>query len=221
MKEYMRLADTKMGSSFDFSIDGDTPGILEIKNVDSMAFKNSWMQHEDGTIDAPPHIEIQLQHQFAVSGRTWGFIAALVGGNTIYLLKRQADPDIIQRIKLKATKFWESVESNTPPEPDYHKDAEFICSLYSLANPGKVLTASPSLAELVEQYKMVSDKLKILDEEKTAIKAQILVEIGDAEKVLGDNFTISAGVVGPAKISYERKGYRSFKVNFKKTKGDE
>ena len=62
----------------------------------------------------------------------------------------------------------------------------------------------------------ISDKT--LEEQKDALKAQILFIISDAEKVIGDGYTISAGIVGECEIKYTRKEYRNFRVNFKKEK---
>jgi hypothetical protein len=43
--------------------------------------------------------------------------------------------------------------------------------------------------------------------------------LGDAEKVLFDDLTVSAGMVAPAKIeAYERAGYRNLRVYPKKEK---
>src|SRR5690606_13565282 len=85
LKEYGRLPGLRLGSSFDFRViakisnspgygtnldpDGvgwtrdDSPddAILEIKCVDFRAFRDGWTV-EDDYIEAPPHIEIQVQH---------------------------------------------------------------------------------------------------------------------------------------------------------------
>jgi hypothetical protein len=44
------------------------------------------------------------------------------------------------------------------------------------------------------------------------------MKVGSNEKALCDGFNISAGMVAPAIISYERKGYRLFKLNFPRGK---
>ena len=44
----------------------------------------------------------------------------------------------------------------------------------------------------------------------------MLMAIGDAEKVIGNGFNISAGMVGECPIEYIRKGYRLFKLTWKK-----
>src|SRR3990167_4888783 len=108
MDEYIRIPSLKIGSSFDFSIECETNGLLEIKNVDSLAFKDGWLVDGDN-IEAPPHIELQGQHQLLVSGRQYAYIGALVGGNTVKLIRRQVDEAIHAKIKTAAADFWKSI----------------------------------------------------------------------------------------------------------------
>lgn len=79
---YMRN-ENRLGSSFDYKIrsveDGD--GILEIKNVDAVAYRQNWK--DDGVnIEGPEHIELQIQHQMEVANLDWTALVCLVGGNT-------------------------------------------------------------------------------------------------------------------------------------------
>lgn len=221
MTEYMRDPELRMGSSFDFSIEvsgtlTDTCGILEIKNVFGMVFKDQWNENEDGSVEAPPHIELQVQHQLAVSGRSFAYIAALVSGNKVVLIKRGPDASIIDAIKSKVRAFWDSIDSNSPPPPNFAADAEFISKLYGYSEPGKIFNASgdEEITTLAESYKKCSDVIKKATSEKESIKAKLLTIIGDAEKVTADGFSISAGMVGPAHIEYDREGYRTFKINW-------
>ena len=218
MDEYIRLPEQRLGSSFDFAINEE--GILEIKNVDSLVYRDGWLVDGDD-IQAPAHIELQLQHQLLVSGRPYGCIAALVGGNRVAIINRQADPAVHQAILNKAAKFWASIEANTPPSPDFVKDAQFIASLYNLAEPGKILDASgdADIASMAKRDKELQEAGKRIDEERAEIKARILMRIGDVEKVIGEGFTVSCGVQGPTQIeAHERSGFRRFRITWKKEK---
>lgn len=211
MKDYYRLPEHRIGSSFDYAIGDD--GICECKNVDARVYSESWTETE-----APLHIEIQVQHQLAVSDRKFAYIVALVGGNELKIIRRERDERVIQAIKDKVRWFWSTIESGKEPEPDFSKDAEFITRLYGYAEPEKVIEAGDNIKTLAEEYKRISDEIKPLEEKKEALKAQILTIIDDAEKIIGDGFTISAGMVGECPINYIRKAYRSFKINWKKAK---
>lgn len=250
MTEYMRDPELRMGASFDFSIEDSrrfvapvhlpseseakenpdalietapAKGLLEIKNVFGMIFKDQWLEDEEGNLEAPPHIELQVQHQLAVSGRSFAYIAALVGGNQIKLIKREPNEKIISAIKEKVAAFWYAVKTNAPPKVDFSQDADFISSLYGYAEPGKVFDArgNDEFSELCRKHKELGDAAKAAEAAREAIKTRLLLEVKDAEKVIGDGFTISATTVGPADISYRREGYRMFRLNWpRKKKGE-
>lgn len=214
MKEFIRIPSWRIGSSFDYAVGDDA--ILEIKNVDSLAYKDGWIV-DAGKAESPPHIELQLQMQLLVSGRSHGWIGALIGGNKVVLIKREADLAIQEAIKAKVAQFWESIDKNQEPEPDFKRDADFITKLSGYAEPGKVVRneAGP-LDDLVVYYKKWSAEEAAAKEEKEGVKAQILTMIGDAEKVLGPGYTISAGVTPPTLIeAYTRKAFRGFRVYLK------
>jgi putative phage-type endonuclease len=216
MDEYMFLPEIRLGSSFDFAIGDD--GSMEIKNVDKFVFLDEWTKKEDGTYEAPLHIEIQVQTQLAVSGRKYCIIVALVGGNEAIIIRRDRDEQVISAIIDKTKWFWQTIADKKEPEPDFKKDAEIIGRLYGYAEPEKVIDGDEEITELARKYKSVSDQIKPLEEQKEALKAEMLTLIKEAEKVAGDGYTISAGMVGECPISYVRKAYRTFIVRFKKEK---
>ena len=219
-KEYLNIPELRIGSSFDFRYTGDngSEGILEIKNVASLIYRDGW-EVEGKDVEAPPHIEMQLQHQMLVSGLDHACIGALIGGNKVILIHRKADETIHRAILDRVAKFWDTIDKNQEPSADFIKDAGFIATLYSYAEPGKVIeTDSPEIAALIKSYRSTTEAIKQLQKEKDGAKAQMLTIIGDAERCLGDGFSISAGVVGEAHIEFTRKAYRNFRVSYKKEK---
>lgn len=214
-KTFIYDDDLRIGSSFDYLIAGENPEIMEIKNVDSMIYRDKWI--DDGeTIEAPPHIELQVQFQMLVSGIHSAWIVALVGGNKIVKTHRKYNERIGNAILKKVSEFWASVDAGTMPSPDFERDAEYIISLYDTAEPGRMIEADEHIEFMAHEYKTFSDKIKELEKQKDGIKAKLLMAIGESEKVKGHSFTISAGVVGPAEVSYKREGYRAFRINWKK-----
>lgn len=147
------------------------------------------------------------------------YIGALVGGNSVTLLKREIDPEIVSAIKLKLEKFWLTVDQNNPPPPVFPQDAEFISKLYQKVDTGKdIEDYSYDLASLIDKYKIATAKEKLASEEKDTLKAKILIQIRDAEKVRGEDFTITAGTTASCQMNYLRKEFRSFRVHYKKDK---
>lgn len=197
MKEYFRNPDLRMGSSFDFVITNlGEPVHLEIKNVDYLAFRDGWLEHEDGSIEAPTHIELQVQHQMAVSGFKRAFIGAFIAGNRGVVIERHRDDDVIAAIKSKVAAFWKTVDEGLEPDPVMPGDAEVIIRLNQYAKPGKVLSADGdhTLAVLLAEYRSAAAAEKNAKEDKDVAKAEIFKHIGDAEKVLTSDWSVSCAL---------------------------
>lgn len=243
INEYMRIEDARMGASFDYEIVGGVPmvpshiitateiriremfthhgpGLFEIKNVDRSIFREQWKVNEDKSLEAPGHIEIQLQHQLHVRDREWGAIGVLVGGNTPRVILRMRDREVGFSLETRIRKFWESIAANEQPTPQFPGDSEFVSKLYQYAEPGKVFDGrgNAELAALALNYRDAAEREKQAKAEKESGNAEMLTIIGDAERAILDNFTISAGVVGPAEIAYHRDAYRSWRLVPKKGK---
>jgi len=197
MKEYFRNPDLRMGSSFDFVITNlGEPVHLEIKNVDYLAFRDGWLEHKDGSIEAPTHIELQVQHQMAVSGFKRAFIGAFIAGNRGVVIERHRDDDVIAAIKAKVADFWRTVDAGLEPDPVMPGDAEVIIRLNQYAKPGKVLSADGdhTLAVLLAEYRSAAAAEKNAKEDKDVAKAEIFKHIGDAEKVLTSEWSVSCAM---------------------------
>jgi predicted phage-related endonuclease len=230
MNAYLRDPDHRVGSSFDFEIVGDElgPGLMEIKNVDSLVYRNNWTD-EEGFIEAPPHIELQFQHQLLVSGRAWGLIVPLVGGNTVRVAKRERDEEVGRIILKKVAEFWIAVRENRPPAPDFTRDAKAISRLYSKSDPGKVIDLSGDIEMIgfAGEYKSAQESKRTEEGRLAELKARMLERVGTAEKVLMGAMTISAKAIvdSPGKLITPemvgtaiggRKGYRDFRITIKK-----
>lgn len=230
MKTYQRLAVIRAGSSFDFEIIGGEPTHLEIKNVDYMAFRDGWLI-EDGFVEAPAHIEMQVQHQMMVSGYRKSFIGALIGGNRIELIERERDEKVIAAIRHRIAEFWQSIADGREPDPIMPSDADAVIRMNAFAEPGKILDAGSDekITALVQRYKAQSAQAKQAEEDAKVTKAELLTAIGDAEKVLLNGYSISAGIVADSPgtlVTQEmvgtfvnpRRGYRNCRIYERKAK---
>lgn len=217
---YSRITERRLGASFDFEIVGDPrgPGLLEIKNVDSLVYRQKWEEF-DGVIEAPQHIELQLQHQLLVSGFKWGVIVALVSGNTVKIIEREANPEIQNAILDVCARFWVAVDEGKAPNPIYPRDAKVITRINQHAEAGTeaVICESSPVNEFVSQYNEASAAEKAASEAKEEAKAKILEAIGSTAKVYGPSWTISASEVEAKEIPASiRKAFRTFKITNKK-----
>jgi len=210
--------DDGFGSSFDYEITSPINGLLEIKNVDSRVHYKEWKPEE-----APPHIELQVQYQLMIAGLSTAYIGALVGGNEKVLLKRTASKHIQEMIVNKVIWFWDTIKKGQEPVPNFKKDAAFIASLYNYADPNSIAAVDENheVTKFCNEYKDLQKQEKEISEKKEILKAKILTEMKDCEKIKGPNFSVSAGMIGEAHVNYVRKPYRNFKITFKKGEADE
>jgi putative phage-type endonuclease len=237
-EEYGRLPEHRVGSSFDFVVHDPAGGfILEIKTVDALAYRQGWTV-EDDFIEAPAHIELQLQHQLLVSGLRVGYIGALIGGNRVELLRREADDAVHAAILQRAGQFWQSIEAGTPPPVVTADDARAYIRRQDHAEPGRLLDVrgGHSVGRLIEQYQDAKRAAAAATDLADILKAELLARIGDAERVMWDGGTISCGyTAGSAGTTITadmigttitadmigttigaRAGYRQFRVNSKR-----
>ena len=223
---YMRDPETRMGSSFDYKIVSEKePMILEIKNVDGLAYRKNWIEHDEYNIEPPEHIALQLQHQLEITGYNVGYIVALVGGNTMKVVRSERDPRIGKLLKGKVENFWERIKLGVPPDIDYTRDAQYIMkNLCNQADAGTILEADEDMDKLIDDYNAVNREYVSLGKQKDSIKAQILERSNNASKIVSVNGTISCGMSKESKgklITQEmvgtyqnpRKGYRMFRFN--------
>lgn len=212
MSEYIYDKDLRIGSSFDY-LATNRDAIVEIKNVDSLVYNKQWSDDE-----APAHIELQVQAQLLVSGKRKAYICALVGGNTLKVIERDYVEDVGLAILIKVAEFW---GMSAAPTPNFEADSEFIKKIYNYGEPNKIVDPSAALDSLAFRYKELSQNIKMIESSLDAVKAEMLTIIKDAEKCKGSFYTISAGMVAESQVSFTRKAYRNFRINFKKEKLDE
>ena len=223
---YMRDPETRMGSSFDYKIvSEEEPMILEIKNVDGLAYRKNWIEHDEYNIEPPEHIALQLQHQLEITGYNVGYIVALVGGNTMKVVRSERDPRIGKLLKGKVENFWERIKLGVPPDVDYTRDSQYIMkNLCNQADSGISLAADEDMDQLVDDYNAINREYVSLGKQKDAVKAQILEKSQNASKIVSINGTISCGMSKESKgklitqdmvgtYQNPRKGYRMFRFN--------
>lgn len=214
-KVYMRIPMWRLGCSFDFRIvkhhELEGEGTLEIKNVDSMIYHKKWETEE-----APAHIEFQGQQQLMFNP-TYLVIGMLVGGNRLKDITRTPTEKYIKAIITESQKFWESIDNGIAPEPDLERDSKFITDMYSYAEPGKTGDAQnwPELEVLAHKYREYGQIGAQAEKDRKAIKAQILMMIGDFEKVAGRGYKISSGMISEKFVqAHVKSGYRDFRINW-------
>lgn len=235
-KTYMRIEEARVGASFDFRITGLADnysgdetyrdlfrqhgvGIMEVKNIDGLQFKRAWL--DDGeTIEAPVHIEFQVQHQLEVADLNWSIIAPLVGGNTPRPIFRLRDRATGEAIIQKATLLWQQIGAGIAPAPDFTKDGDTIAEVYR-DNDGSSadLSGNARFAELCRAYKAAGADEKAAGERKKAAKAELLTIVKAAKVAVGNGCKVSAGTREPSFRAYYRDTFEKMTVTLTEIPG--
>lgn len=219
----------RMGCSLDFeTIDGLEP--VEIKNVDTLVFRDQWAVEDGVIVHAPDHILIQLQHQLSCApeghpdGEAYaqrGWIVACVGGNQLYRMEVARHPAMIERIEREVGHFWLTVEANEPPDPKFDIDAAAIDLLYHGSGiEVQDLQGNARAQELAELYTACTAQEKAAREQKKAALAELKVLMGEARGALLDGgYRITASYL--KEITTVRKAHWRFAVRKPKENIDE
>lgn len=181
-----------MGCTVDrFVIDHERgPGVVEIKDVDWLEHRRLWTETH-----APAHIELQLQHQLAVTGFEWGAIACFVKGssNDVLIYERKPEPAVMAEIVRAVTDFWRSVHAGEAPEPfGAVEESETLRVLYPRPEPEKFvdLTGDAEAFELARQLAWAKTQYEFHAGIADHARLKLLAKIGDAHRVIipGINF---------------------------------
>lgn len=234
LPEYWRIEGSRMGASFDFEIvdvalgagADDTlsplaqmfrtygPGILEIKAVDYLVFRDQW--HDGDVLTPPDHIQCQVQHQLHVRDYRWGAIGVLVAGNKAHVVTYMRDDVAGAAIEAAVAEFWASVASGNEPAPDFPVDAEFYCKLNRAVAKGRLYDGrnDTELQKACEDYAAALKAETAATAAKVTAKAQIYARCGDAERALVSGFrSLWVGSVAKSHIeAHDRAGFRSIKL---------
>lgn len=176
-------------------------GLVQVKNVAA----DQAMAWKDGL--APPHVEIQLQHEMLAEQAQWGIIAALIGGGELLLLERRPSPKWQGRILKAARSMVALVAAGTPPPAFGHEaEAELLAELYPNKVPKKALDSEdPRLVEAAENYRMAAAKESEAKKAKAQARTLLAVAIEDAEYLFLPSHRVQQTVAANGVVSIKVK----------------
>ncbi len=164
----------------------DSPGILEIKT------KGAFIDWENEEI--PPYYTAQLQHYLAVYGYTWGSFAVLdFNSFEVNVTDIERDNKFIENLINEEKKFWKLVTDKTPPEPQPTKSCEdFLREYFNQSEPITIdISDNIEATKYAKKLNHIKEHKKQLEESETECKTYFMNLIQNAEKAIGDGYTIS------------------------------
>lgn len=159
------------------------PGVLEVKTASQ--FKVSQWREEP-----PLGYQVQVQHQLAVTGFSWGAIAVLVGGQTFLWQDVKRNDPFIEILLKRVIAFHEAVLADQPPAADgTEATRELLAKMYPKAT-GRTVTLP---AEAIDEHRKllhIKAEQKMLETERNRIESQFKVWLEGADVGIVDNENI-------------------------------
>ena len=133
----------------------------------------------------PEYVQLQVQHQLAVTGKAAADVAVLLCGQKLEIHRIQRDEEIISRLVLLETRFWESVETETPPPADgSESSAKALRGLYRGNDTSLDFTEDAVLGRTFDELVALKDELETKGHEAEQRKQALQQAMGDASKAL-------------------------------------
>ncbi|MGM3411945.1 YqaJ viral recombinase family protein [Ralstonia holmesii] len=155
--------------------------ILECKTAGEFGARH-W---HDGV---PEYVQLQVQHQLAVTGKRAADVAVLLCGQQLAVYRIERDDELIARLILLEAEFWRYVERDVPPPGDGSESADrALRCLYPRDSGGTVdfsddRQLSATFADLVA----VREQIEALEVAAAKLKQTIQYAMGDASRALFD-----------------------------------
>ncbi|MBX7020886.1 endonuclease, partial [Providencia rettgeri] len=141
----------------------------------------------------PEYVQMQVQHQLAVTGKHAADVAVLICGQQLQVHRIQRDDDLIAKLMMLQERFWHYVTSDTPPPVDGSDSAATALQcLYPRDNGDRLDFSQDSqmsaLFTDLQDARFQLDKYKKLEEQ---YKQKILQAMGNASHATFETGSVS------------------------------
>ena len=130
--------------------------------------------------EPPLRVQVQIQHQLAVTCFKVGYAAATVGGNKLAFRRLERNERFIAAMIQRLEEFWRLVREGRPPEIDYSEATAKALRAIHPDDNGAALTLPPESLIWDHNLERVKRHIKILKRFEEEYKNRIKAAIGDA-----------------------------------------
>lgn len=133
----------------------------------------------------PEYVEIQVQHQLAVTGKAAADVAVLLCGQQLEIFRIPRDEDVIARLIVLEARFWEHVETDTPPPADgSESSARALRQLYPGGGDTLDLSENQYLSQVLTELRALRSELDAKGRRAEALKQALQEAMGDASRAV-------------------------------------
>ena len=172
----------------DFKV-ANAPVVVECKNIN--AFRRREFGAEGGD-EIPMDILVQCLSQLAVLNPVHQVervdVGVLVGGNEFLEYTVHYDEAAVARLVSRLAEFWQRVQSGQPPAPQSLADVRRMFQ----RDAGRIVEATPQVAQWVEQLRQVKDSIKKLEEHEEHLLLGIQTHMAEGATLVMPDGSIGA-----------------------------
>lgn len=131
----------------------------------------------------PEYVQLQVQHQLAVTGRQRADVAVLLCGQRLNVHRIERDDGLIARLIDLEAAFWRYVETGTPPPADGSESADrALRCLYPGAGGTVDFTGDRSLSSVFADLVAVRADIESRQQVEAKLKQTIQQAMGEADR---------------------------------------
>lgn len=141
----------------------------------------------------PEYIQLQVQHQLAVTGKKAADVAVLICGQQLQVHRIHRDEELIAKLMELQERFWHYVTSDTPPPADGSaSSATALRYLYPRDTGEQVdFQLDSNMSQLFESLQEARAQLETYKQQEELFKQQIQEAMGDATKAVFSTGAVS------------------------------
>jgi putative phage-type endonuclease len=140
----------------------------------------------------PEYVQLQVQHQLAVTGKRAADVAVLLCGQQLGVHRIERDDALIARLIPLEAQFWQYVTSDTPPPADGSESADRALRCLYPGNTSTVdFTDDRRLSAAFADLVAVRADIEARERQESALKQTLQQAMGDASRAVFETGEIS------------------------------
>ncbi|MCW0080586.1 YqaJ viral recombinase family nuclease [Burkholderia pseudomallei] len=140
----------------------------------------------------PEYVQLQVQHQLAVTGKTAAHVAVLLCGQALEVHRIERDDALIGRLVELEARFWQYVETDTPPPADGSESADrALRHLYPGHGGTADFTDDRRLSSVFADLVAVRTDIEARQQLEAQLKQTIVQAMGDATRAVFETGEVS------------------------------
>ncbi|ARK79248.1 endonuclease [Burkholderia pseudomallei] len=140
----------------------------------------------------PEYVELQVQHQLAVTGKQAAHVAVLLCGQALDVFLIERDDGLIARLIELEARFWQYVETDTPPPADGSESADRALRHLYPGHGGTVdFAGDVRLSSVFADLVVVRAEIEARQAIEAQLKQTLQQAMGDATRAMFETGEVS------------------------------